>query len=543
LRSVALVLGRGGSVEEAKLGEALGLAYLEASLRRSGLNVDIFLTNAIVDAELRAAQTDDFEDARVAARRVAAADPVVCGISLIYRGQQAWTATFAETLKRLAPRCHLTVGGMYPTSAWEILLGSIPAIDSVCVGEGDRVIVRLVELLLSGGDFRTIPELAARSADGTPCAGGKTAAELGLRRPPVAAWIPASELGRLDFPTRGQLDAVLALGGVIQVDGSRGCNAGCTFCEARNTRWRPRPVEHLVAELKVLAGKYPGTLFYMVDNIFLGFSQDGSHLARGREIARQIIAQGIDLRFVIQDRAANVDRETFALLKQAGLCEVYLGIESFADSALRAFRKGTDSSAAGNGRALRLLGELEIYTQFGFLPFHERATFEEIRTSVAGLREACLDNPYLHISNFNELIPYEGTYLARKYEREHGQNPPAENPWNYGDHRVRFIRDWIWRFSLAFWPLTSLVHNSIQYPEYQRYLTATLPVKNGEFLSYVEGILGLAENAPDPATAAEFCQRAVDQARTAISATLATWSPGPARAEMRERLDLVRIQD
>ena len=248
--------------------------------------------------------------------------------------------------------------------------------------------------------------------------------------------MPAAELGDLEFPTRSQLDAVLALGGVIQVEASRGCNAGCTFCEARATTWRPRPAGHLVAELKLLADRYPGALVYMVDNIFLGFSADGSHLERGREIAREIIAQGIDVRFVIQDRSANVDTETFALLKQAGLCEVYLGIESFADSALLAIGKGSDASAEGNARALRLLGELEIYTQFGFLPFHEKATFDELRTSLHGLRDACLDNPYLHVSNFNELIPYEGTYLARRYQRDHGELPPPADPWRYADDRV-----------------------------------------------------------------------------------------------------------
>ena len=433
---VALVLGRGRSQEEVKLGEALGLAYLDAALRKSRPDVGISLINAIIDPELRGCRDDDSTDARVAARRVAAAAPILCGVSLVYRGQHDWTAAFAATLKQLAPGCHIVVGGMWPTSAWELLLESIPQVDSICIGEGDRVILRLLDALESGGSWWAIPELAVRGEDGTPVAGGRTAAQLGLRRPPVVARVPAAELGDLEFPTRGQLDAVLALGGVIQVEASRGCNAGCTFCEARATTWRPRPAGHLVAELKLLADRYPGALVYMVDNIFLGFSADGSHLVRGREIAREIIAQGIDVRFVIQDRAANVDRQTFSLLKQAGLCEVYLGIESFADSALRAMGKGSDASAEGNRRALRLLGELEIYTQFGFLPFHEKATFDELRTSFGGLRDACLDNPYLHASNFNELIPYEGTYLARRYQRDHGELPPAEDPWRYADDRV-----------------------------------------------------------------------------------------------------------
>jgi hypothetical protein len=298
----------------------------------------------------------------------------------------------------------------------------------------------------------------------------------------------------------------------------------------------------LVDELELLANKYPGVLVYMIDNIFLGFSADGSHLARGREIAREIITRGISVRFVIQDRAANIDRETLALLKLAGLCEVYLGIESFADSALRAFRKGADASAAGNVRALGVLGELEIYTQFGFLPFHEKATFEELSESFGGLRDACLGNPYVHVSNFNELIPYEGTYLARKYRRDHDRTPPTTNPWSYADARVRFVRDWIWRFSVALWPVTGLVFNAIQRPEYQRDLRLTLPVKNAEFISYVEELLRLADANADFTTAASRYRLAVDHATQAIASTLLDWSPGLAMTEMQTALASVDVE-
>jgi radical SAM superfamily enzyme YgiQ (UPF0313 family) len=536
LSHVALVLGRGRSQEEVKLGEALGLAYLDAALRKSRPDVGISLINAIIDPELRGCRDDDLTDARVAARRVAAAGPILCGVSLVYRGQHDWTAVFAATLKQLAPGCHIVVGGMWPTSAWELLLGSIPQVDSICIGEGDRVILRLLDALESGGAWRAIAELAVRGEDGTPVAGGRTAAQLGLRRPPVVARVPAAELGDLEFPTRGQLDTVLALGGVIQVEASRGCNAGCTFCEARATTWRPRPAGHLVAELKLLADRYPGALVYMVDNIFLGFSTDGSHLVRGREIAREIIAQGIDVRFVIQDRAANVDRQTFALLKEAGLCEVYLGIESFADSALLAMGKGSDASAEGNRRALRLLGELEIYTQFGFLPFHEKATFDELRTSLRGLRDACLDNPYLHVSNFNELIPYEGTYLARRYQRDHGELPPATDPWRYADDRVWFVRDWMWRFSVALWPVTGLVFNAIQRPDFQRDLWRTLPAKNHAYVSWAEELLRLADDGADFDGAAYRYRLAVADAVHAIAGSLRDWPPSPAKAEMQAGL-------
>jgi len=95
--NVALVLGRGRSQEEVKLGEALGLAYLESALRTADPDREILLLNAIVDPELRAARTADLADARLAARRVAATDPTLCA----YRW---YTGTSATGPPRSPPR-------------------------------------------------------------------------------------------------------------------------------------------------------------------------------------------------------------------------------------------------------------------------------------------------------------------------------------------------------------------------------------------------------------------------------------------------------
>ncbi len=570
--SVALVVGAGGSEEETKLGEALGLAYLKSAMRAAHPEVETTLLNAIIDpdartirarararAEAGTAPRDElaqgYRDAEAVARRVADRNPLLCGVSLIYQMQRGWTEAFADTLKKLLPDCHIVVGGMYSTSAWSTLLQDLRSVDSVCLGEGDRVFVQLYEALRAGRDFRDVAGLAFRSADGESVGAGRSAREWKMRRPPLAALSPA-ELGELPFPDRGQLDRVRELGGVIQVEASRGCNATCTFCDARLTGWRPRPVPHLVAELKELSDRYPGALIYLVNNIFLGFSTDGSHLARGRELARAILAEQLPVRFVIQDRAANIDRETFELLKAAGLCEVYLGIESFADSALLAIGKGRDANAATNVQALRTLGELRLYTQFGFLPFHERVTFEELRTTVAGLEQACTGNAYLHLSNFNELIPYEGTYLARRYERDHRAAPPTRNPWQYSDPRIWYFRDWMWRFSGALWPVTGQIFHAIQQPDYQRDLWRTLPTKNQAYVEFARYLLDRAEaealdasfeaEAFDASFEAEAFEATLPAYRAAVARmvnsiriTLADWQPGPATEAMVAALDAV----
>jgi hypothetical protein len=140
------------------------------------------------------------------------------------------------------------------------------------------------------------------------------------------------------------------------------------------------------------------------------------------------------------------------------------------------------------------------------------------------------------VSNFNELIPYEGTYLARRYQRDHGDIPPAADPWRYADDRVWFVRDWMWRFSLALWPVTGLVFHAIQRPDYQRDLWRTLPVKNRAYISFAGELLRLADDGADSATAAGRYRLAVADASAAIADSLRDWPPGPAKAEMQSGL-------
>jgi radical SAM superfamily enzyme YgiQ (UPF0313 family) len=539
--TVALVVGSGGSEEEVKLGEALGLAYLEAHLREAFPAMNVLLLNAIIDAELREIRGEGGDDAYAAALRVALLDPLVCGVSLVYRPQRDWTARFVRYLRELGCNAHIIVGGMYPTSAWERILTDMPEVDSVCTGEGDALIVQLVHSLSRGDDFRQLPGLAWRDETNTPRASGATIVTLGLRKPQMGR-LSMDELSTLVHPSRSQLPQVLELGGIIQVEASRGCDAGCVFCEVRHTRWRPRPIEDLADELEELMAGYPGTLVYMIDNIFLGFGKAREHLQRGQALARLLIERKITVRFVIQDRAANIDRATFELLKRAGLCEVYVGIESFSATQLRRLQKGADTSPEVNLRALETLGELGIYTQFGFLAFDEGITFEELTESVAGLRQAITGNPWLHLSNFNELIPYEGTFLERKYRRERGELPPGGDPWEYLDNRIWRVRAWAWRYSAALWGLTGLIFNKVQDENYQQDLWRTLPAKNAGFVGYLEGLLAMVDRQASEAEIQEFYFATVRRVQAAIRATLGDWRDGEARCEIEQALAQIDAQ-
>jgi hypothetical protein len=540
-QAVALVVGSGGSEEETKLGEALGLAYLVTAIKTRMSTMEVVLLNAIIDAELReirADHSDELADARRAAQHIAQLNPVLCGISMIYRTQKPWTMAFVQELRALGYTGHIIIGGMYPTSAWETILRDIPEVDSVCIGEGDQLIGKLIDELVLGSDWRSLVGLGWRDQHGQP----QRATEAVVRIRDVGLRVSTKQLNRTITPDRGQLARVVELGGVIQVEASRGCDAGCVFCDARHTVWRPRPVEQLVDELEELSIDYPGVLIYMIDNIFLGFSNDGSHLERGRQLAQAIIDRGISIRFVIQDRAANIDYQTFQLLKQAGLCEIYVGIESFSASQLKRLRKGADATPQANLLALSTLTELQIYTQFGYLPFDEGVSWEELVESVAGLKAAVTGNPWLHVSNFNELIPYEGTYLEGLYEQQHGEAPPEVDPWVYSDPRILRLRAWAWCYSTALWPVTGLVFNKVQDPEYQRDLWRTLETKNRLFVEFLQDVMKFIEQGWSQGDIEAHFSLTMDIAASSLAESVSTWLPGAAQDQVLQAISTIDAQ-
>lgn len=495
------------SFEEKKLADSLAISTLQAWFAAQPDHWDVLAINPVLD-ELTAVET---------AQVVLSFGPSVVGISLTYQWQEPWAAQFAGAIKSAAPDTHVIVGGMFATSAWSKLLNEVADFDSVCRFEGEHTMLELARLIRDGAPWQGIDGLAHRDSNGTP-----VFHKLRQR---------IRDLGSLPFPTRDYLPKALAAGGVIQIEASRACNARCTFCDVRMTGWIGRPVGHFVDELQQLASAHPGQEIWIVDNIFIGFGK--GRFERARALAREIIERGVKVSFTFQDRAENVDEETFALLKQAGLNKVYIGVESFADGALQRWQKG--GSAQRNIEALLTLRKLEIPTQIGFLVFDDQTTIAEIRETLDGLRRVALDNPYLHLHNFNQLIPYAGTHLEREYTKTYGHPPDvlSDDIWQFEDSRIPTYRKWAWEFLLRIWPATEAIFHNFDNPVLQSDLMLLVPEKNRIFVEYMQRLLDLVERDEDPA---KLCARHVRMTRETLESSLSRLTQPAARMLIAEAL-------
>jgi hypothetical protein len=141
-------------------------------------------------------------------------------------------------------------------------------------------------------------------------------------------------------------------------------------------------VERVVEELESVLQSYKPSFVSFIDEDFLGWCKTGK--ARATDIFRRLNSLNQDLHYSFACRADEVDRDTFAELKKCGLAQVFIGFESFIDSRLRRFNKGT--TAQTNARAIDTLRELDLYVIPGHILYDPYVTFEEVCTEVAAYR-------------------------------------------------------------------------------------------------------------------------------------------------------------
>jgi len=365
--------------------EHLGLGCLAASLRRAGIDT------VILDEPLCGGRSGTLQLVREGGFGL-------IGVSVTFQ-EGAAEALTAITRLKAATGVPVAIGGIYPTFAAEEILSLYPAVDFIVKGEGEETLPELAETLFSGGDVKKVPGLV-----------GRTGTELWETpdRPGVA------DLDTLPWPARDTLPAVLKRTGVASLLSSRGCYGRCSFCSVDaffsrfGAKMRRRSTEDVLAEMEELIGRYGVSNFSFNDANFIGGKGRGRE--RAREIADGILQKGWKIKFSIECRVTDVDKELFSLLKQAGLCKVFLGVESGSQSVLDRFRK--DATVEENMRALEILSGLDLFVAMGFIMFDSKTTFAELNENIQFLQQvkAVTGRPYLaQVDPVSKLLPFAGT--------------------------------------------------------------------------------------------------------------------------------------
>lgn len=282
--------------------ENLGLMYLSAYLQHLGHESRIFIdvqgTNAFAEVETYR--------------------PLALGFSCT-TGMHHWALEFARRYKAKHPESRVILGG--PHATFYPLVVRHPAVDYVCVGEGEEALADLVRALEGEGDPTKIPNIWT-TRDGEVISN------------PVRPLI--QNLDILPFPDRTYYDRypLTARETSKNFISGRGCAYKCNFC-ANHTlmelyhgkgKWvRFRSAENVIEEIKQVKANYPIR--------FVGFSDDILIVNKKWLYPfLDLYRREVGLPFLSTVRANLVSEELVVALKEAGCVSCVFGIESGVES-------------------------------------------------------------------------------------------------------------------------------------------------------------------------------------------------------------------
>jgi radical SAM superfamily enzyme YgiQ (UPF0313 family) len=373
--------------------EHLGLGMIASVLERDGHDV------TIVDCYARNWDNDR------AVEEIVRLSPDLLGLTANYSNFES-TVEIATRTARERPGVFVFAGGEHCTYSAEEILARYPAFRAVVRGEGEETVrevaARAPDLSgVSGVYFRDREGRVVRAPD----------------RPGVA------DLDALPFARRSTLDECQTLGvrSAIGVLAQRGCNFDCSFCNAHTFLRlgggevvRQRSPENVVEELLALKRRYfdEGNVekVYFYDANFITGSARSKQWAR--RLAELMIATDAVMPFEVFMRGDSLDPDDddlVALLKQAGLEAVFIGIESFSESDLQVLHKRISPR--------RMQETLELLGRHGVLgPTAGVIMFNPYSTDASLLETAQLLERYEYASFWNlsqKLQIFPGVALLR----------------------------------------------------------------------------------------------------------------------------------
>ncbi|OGW25229.1 MAG: magnesium-protoporphyrin IX monomethyl ester oxidative cyclase [Nitrospirae bacterium GWC2_42_7] len=346
-----------GVVESAGVWMNVGFVYIAGSLRAAGY--DPFIYDAM-------SYWHGYEDIQ---KKITDLKPDVVATT-------AFTAEIVDALKVLKlardinPEIITVIGNVHPTFCYEeIFKDHHMYVDYVVCGEGENVIVDLMNALSQGADISKVKGIAYREGE------------------KVEVTLPGGFIKDLDsLPTAWDLidwpiytyrpveDSRLAV-----VSSSRGCTQQCTFCSQQlfwQRSWRGRTAENFVGELEYLRNTY-GVNIVMI-------SDETPTLDRRRweKILDLLIERKVGTKILMETRVDDIirDEDIMWKYKKANIDHIYVGVEATTQETLDIFKK--DIKVEQSKKALDLINSYNIVSETSFVLGMPDDTAEKIKHTV-----------------------------------------------------------------------------------------------------------------------------------------------------------------
>lgn len=322
--------------------------------------------------------------------------PTFVGITLFTVG--IWgAAAIARKIKHELPNTLIIVGGPHISSMGPETIKRFTEFDIAVVGEGEKILMELLEALEKGEPLASVHSIIFRDGDKIRSTPGLPVDKI-LDELPFPAWdlLP-------DFP-RAYKPAIYDFprGPVATIAASRGCPFACKFCDtstfgAKVRHYSPAKVFEM---MKHLHDTYGVRHIMFVDDLFLASK------VRTEALCNMLLESGLKMTWTCTARVDTVKPEILALMQKAGCWEISFGLETGSNALLKKMDKAADVEKSE--QAIKWTAAAGIRTKGLFMLGFPGEDSDTIAQTKAFIRRIPMT-----IMNLTKFTPYPGSPVYR----------------------------------------------------------------------------------------------------------------------------------
>jgi len=200
------------------------------------------------------------------------------------------------------------------------------------------------------------------------------------------------------------------------MESSRGCAYNCKFCTTPGfykSTWRPRPVERIITELKMISRNRKITDIIFVDDNFAG-DTNRIEILCDRIIECKKNREMNDFKFFAEARIDSVVKAPQMVKKmaEAGFWILCVGIESTSEEILKDMKKSLTFNKTS--KALKIMHDNNIFIIGNLIiGYNLNATVEDTKKEMDFIKKLKID-----LVDYKILTPYPGTEIRRELEEK-----------------------------------------------------------------------------------------------------------------------------
>src|SRR5437773_524580 len=325
--------------------------------------------------------------------------PQLVGLSFLSTTSYPYAKVLARQIRAADSHVRLAFGGVFATLNAERVKVQCPEVDFVCRGDGEQLILDLLERLDDPGEVPGI----TWTKDGQTVRNPDRMLDRALDQWPF----PDRESLPLDFVESMPLDvpAVLSMERFTTMQTSRGCPWPCVFCDIpifNEGKWRARSPQHVVDELKHLQAQGYGAVYFVDDHFLL-------QPKRIEAICKGINDAGVTIQWGCEGRVDSTAQHLFPAMAKAHCRTLMFGIESGSQKVLDRLKKDQTVEQVEGAVTNAKQAGIEIVHGF-FVVGSPDETVADMRATFDLASKLRLDT-----FGFNRLCVYRGTPLWQEY--------------------------------------------------------------------------------------------------------------------------------